>query len=90
MAETETPRRATDPSGYPLVMDVPMVAELLITDANQVRKWANAGLIPCHRIPGTRKYRFMRDEILAWLANLPSSGAVASSRARSEEPVPTN
>lgn len=66
--------RTADPSGYPLVMDVPMVAEMLLTDANQVRKWANAGLIPCHRVPGTRKYRFMRDEILSWLAKLPGAG----------------
>jgi excisionase family DNA binding protein len=56
---------------YPLVMDVPLVAEMLLTDANQVRKWANAGLIPCHRVPGTRKYRFLRDEILGWLQQLP-------------------
>lgn len=58
---------------YPLVMDVPLVAEMLLTDANQVRKWANAGLIPCHRVPGTRKYRFLRDEILVWLKGLPSA-----------------
>ena len=41
----------------------------------QVRKWANAGLIPCHRVPGTRKYRFLRDEILGWLKELPSASA---------------
>lgn len=84
MNPTEVQRRATDPNGYPVVMDVPMVAELLLTDANQVRKWANAGLIPCHRIPGTRKYRFMRDEILAWLAKLPGSGTRDRAEAESE------
>lgn len=63
------------PEDYPLVMDVPLVAEMLLTDANQVRKWANAGLIPCHRVPGTRKYRFLRDEILGWLKELPSASA---------------
>ena len=71
----EPGRGAMDPQNYPVVMDVPMVAEMLLTDANQVRKWANAGLIPCHRVPGTRKYRFMRDEILRWLASLPGRGA---------------
>jgi len=38
-------------------------------------QWANAGLIPCHRVPGTRKYRFLRDEILGWLKELPSASA---------------
>ena len=70
----DLPTRAR-PEDYPLVMDVPLVAEMLLTDANQVRKWANAGLIPCHRVPGTRKYRFLRDEILGWLKELPSASA---------------
>ncbi len=70
--DLHTRARAED---YPLVMDVPLVAEMLLTDANQVRKWANAGLIPCHRVPGTRKYRFLRDEILGWLKELPSASA---------------
>jgi excisionase family DNA binding protein len=78
----EPGRGAMDPQNYPVVMDVPMVAEMLLTDANQVRKWANAGLIPCHRVPGTRKYRFMRDEILSWLANLPGAGAQGRERAK--------
>jgi len=78
----EPGRGAMDPQNYPVVMDVPMVAEMLLTDANQVRKWANAGLIPCHRVPGTRKYRFMRDEILSWLANLPGAGAQQRERAK--------
>lgn len=60
---------------YPVVMDVPMVAEMLLTDVHQVRKWASAGIIPAHRIPGTRKYRFLRDEVLEWLSSLPGSGA---------------
>lgn len=71
---SDLPTRAR-PEDYPLVMDVPLVAEMLLTDANQVRKWANAGLIPCHRVPGTRKYRFLRDEILVWLKQLPSDSA---------------
>lgn len=71
-SDLPTRARAED---YPLVMDVPLVAEMLLTDANQVRKWANGGLIPCHRVPGTRKYRFLRDEILTWLKALPSESA---------------
>jgi hypothetical protein len=78
----EPGRGPVDPQGYPVVMDVPMVAEMLLTDANQVRKWANAGLIPCHRVPGTRKSRFMRDEILSWLANLPGAGAQQRERGK--------
>lgn len=36
-------------------------ADLLLTGANQIRRWANAGVIPAHRVPGTRRYWFMRE-----------------------------
>lgn len=65
---------------YPVVMDVPMVAEMLLSEPNQIRRWANSGLIPCHRVPGTRRYRFMRDEVLAWLAGLPGTGVPEEER----------
>jgi hypothetical protein len=30
--------------------------------------------VPCHRFPGGRELRFLRDELLEWLAELPHGG----------------
>lgn len=46
-------------------LEAAQAAELLLTDVNQVRRWANAGVIPAHRVPGTRRYLFVREELLA-------------------------
>lgn len=53
----------------PDVLDVAEAAAMLLTDANQVRKWANAGVLPAHRVPGTRRYLFRRSELEAWIKN---------------------
>lgn len=52
---------------YPSILDEAMVAQILMTDGNQIRKWANAGVLPCRRVPGTRRYLFLRDEVMNWL-----------------------
>lgn len=33
----------------------------------QIQKWAREGRIPANREPGTRRWRFDRDELIAWL-----------------------
>ncbi|HLI57291.1 MAG TPA: helix-turn-helix domain-containing protein [Actinomycetota bacterium] len=51
----------------PAVLTAAQAAEMLLADPNQIRKWANAGVIPAHRVPGSRRYWFKRDELLAWI-----------------------
>ena len=53
---------------YPPIMGTADVAELLlIPTVNTVRRMAQEGRIPAYRLPGSRRYRFLRDEIIAWL-----------------------
>jgi excisionase family DNA binding protein len=51
----------------PPVMDSGQLAELLSTSDQVVRAWAREGVIPSHRPPGGRKFKFLRHEIFAWL-----------------------
>ncbi|HUP15936.1 MAG TPA: helix-turn-helix domain-containing protein [Acidimicrobiia bacterium] len=51
----------------PPVMDSQQLAELLSTSDQIVRIWAREGVIPSHRAPGARKFKFLRHEIFQWL-----------------------
>jgi len=33
------------------------------------------GNLPCHRFPGGREMRFLRDELIEWLRGLPSGAS---------------
>lgn len=48
-----------------------LAAELLQVHVEYLRKMVREGRIPCHRFPGGREMRFLRDELLEWLAELP-------------------
>lgn len=51
----------------PPVMDSRQLAELLSSSDQVIRAWAREGVIPAHRPPGGRKFKFLRHEIFAWL-----------------------
>lgn len=48
-------------------MDSRELADLLSTSDQIVRIWAREEVIPSHRAPGTRKFKFLRHEIFEWL-----------------------
>lgn len=52
---------------YPPVMNSAQVAELLGYPVTTIQALAREGRIPVRRLPGTRQYRFLKDEIIAWL-----------------------
>ena len=53
---------------YPLVMDSTQVAEMLnLPSIKTVQILVRKGRIPAHRLPGARRYWFLRDEIVDWL-----------------------
>jgi excisionase family DNA binding protein len=53
---------------YPLVMNTAQVAEMLaLPSIKTVQELVRKGRIPAHRLPGARRYWFLRDEIVAWL-----------------------
>ena len=51
----------------PPVMDSQELAELLSASDQVIRTWAREGVIPSHRAPGARKFKFLRHEIFDWL-----------------------
>ena len=50
-----------------------LAAELLQVHAESLRKMVREGRVPCHRLGGGRGMRFLRDELLAWLAAQPGT-----------------
>jgi excisionase family DNA binding protein len=67
-----------DAAGYPPVLTTAMAAELLQVNVEYLRRMVREGRIPCHRFPGGREMRFLRDELLAWLAALPGDDQSSS------------
>lgn len=53
----------------PAIMDSRQLAALLSTSDQVIRIWAREGVIPAHRPPGGRKFKFLRHEIFAWLVD---------------------
>lgn len=51
------------------------VADLLRLNIDYVRKKSREGVIPCHRLPGGRTFRYFRGEVLDWLRSLPVGDA---------------
>ena len=62
------------PTDFPPVLTAAMAAELLQIHVEYLRKLVREGKVPCHRFPGGRELRFLRDELLEWLAAQPGPG----------------
>lgn len=60
-----------DAERFPPVLTTAMASELLQIHVEYLRKMVREGRIPCHRFPGGREMRFLRDELLTWLASQP-------------------
>ena len=53
---------------YPPVMNSAQVAEMLnLPSIKTVQVLVRKGRVPAHRLPGARRYWFVRDEIIEWL-----------------------
>jgi excisionase family DNA binding protein len=74
---------------FPPVLTAAMAAELLQVNVEYLRRMVREGRIPCHRFPGGRELRFLRDELLAWLAGLPGDDQSSSARAHQTDPLGT-
>jgi excisionase family DNA binding protein len=77
-------------SGFPPVLTTAMAAELLQVHVEYLRRMVREGRIPCHRFPGGREMRFLRDELLEWLAALPGEDqSTSTGRTQLTDPVGT-
>jgi excisionase family DNA binding protein len=56
---------------FPPILTAALAAELLQVHVEYLRRMVRDGRVPCHRLPGGRGMRFIRDELLVWLAGQP-------------------
>jgi len=63
---------ADGPEDYPPVLDAQQVARLLQLNIDYVRKLSREGVLPAHKLPGGRTFRYFRDEVLDWLRRQPA------------------
>ncbi len=59
--------------GYPPVLNAQQVAELLGMNIDTVRRLSSEGIIPAHRTPGGRTFRYLTEEVLDWLRAQPAT-----------------
>jgi len=64
---------------FPPVLTSALAAELLQVHAETLRKMVREGRVPCHRVGSGRDLRFLRDELLAWVAAQPATRVSATS-----------
>lgn len=57
---------------FPPVLDAAMVADLLGMNIDTVRRLSREGVIPAHRVPGGRTFKYLKDEVLDWLRAQPA------------------
>lgn len=55
----------------PPVLDAAQVARLLRLNIDYVRKLSREGVLPAHRLPGGRTFRYFKEEVLDWLREQP-------------------
>src|SRR5207249_6813562 len=78
-----TPEMARiDADDFPPVLTTATAAELLQVHVESLRRMVREGRIPCHRFPGGRGMRFLRDELIEWLAALPGDDQSTSTGQR--------
>jgi excisionase family DNA binding protein len=69
---------------FPPVLDTALAAELLQVHVEYLRRMVREDRIPCHRFPGGREMRFLRDELLEWLASQPGADQSTSTKHATE------
>lgn len=56
-----------DGGDWPPILDAAQVAELLGMNVQMVRRYAREGRLPAYKLPGSRTFRFVRDEVIDFL-----------------------
>lgn len=77
-----------DPTDYPPVLDAAQVARLLSLNIDYVRRLSREGVIPAHRLPGGRTFRYLKDEIIEWLRRQPVGNSRPGHNPQREDQTP--
>lgn len=59
------------------LLDIQQAAALLHVSETSLRRWTNAGRLPCFRLGGRRERRFRRQDLLDLLEERPGQGSAA-------------
>ena len=54
------------------ILSASEVADMLDMDVQMVRSYARKGRLPAYRLPGGRKFKFFRDEVLDYVRQFPA------------------
>ncbi|MGH9025659.1 MAG: helix-turn-helix domain-containing protein [Acidimicrobiia bacterium] len=65
---------------YPPVLTTAQAAELLQVHPESLRKMVREGRVPVHRFPEGRALRFLKNELLDWLASQPGEDQSGSTK----------
>lgn len=76
-----------DPASYGPILTAAQVGQLLSMNVASVRALAADGTLPASRIPGTRKWLFKLEEILAFLDEHNNQPAQAPDASGPEQPI---
>jgi len=68
---TDDVARSARGDDWPPILDTALAAELLSVHPEYLRRMVREDRIPAHRFPGGREIRFLRDELIAWVAAQP-------------------
>lgn len=60
------------------LLDIGEAARFLIVSETSLRRWTNAGVLPCLRVGQRRERRFRRDDLLAFMEHQPSHSGGAN------------
>lgn len=58
------------------LLDIGEAAQFLNVSEASLRRWTNAGTLPCLRVGRRRERRFRREDLLAFMENQPSNSAL--------------
>jgi excisionase family DNA binding protein len=73
------------PAGqFPEILTTAMAAEMLHVHVEYLRRMVREERIPAHRFPGGREIRFLRDELLQWVADQPGHDRSPSAEERTD------
>jgi len=73
MPRRTSPSDPRDPANYGPILDTAQVAALLNLNPQTVQLMAKDGRLPASRLPGTRKYHFLLDDVIEVLRQNPAA-----------------
>ena len=70
--------------GFPPILTTAMAADLLHVHVEYLRRMVREERVPAHRFPGGREIRFLRDELIQWVADQPGHDRSPSAEDRAD------